>query len=144
MKKTQLKLFIGMSRTLNKINNETSKIYKKYDLTTGQFAVLEALYHKGSLSVGEVQKLILSTSGTIPVIVGNLEKVDLLRREQDSNDKRRYILQITEEGKGLMDKVYPENEKVIISMMDAWTSDEQEEILKYMKKFKEVTDEKNS
>lgn len=144
MNKVQLKLFIGMSRTLNKINNETSKVYKKYGLTTGQFAVLEALYHKGDLSVGEVQKIILSTSGTIPVIVGNLEKAGLLKREQDSNDKRRYILHITEEGRILMDKVYPENEAIIISMMDAWSEDEQQDILKYMKKFKEVTDEENS
>lgn len=55
MSKIQLKIFIGMSRALNKINRATNKVYAKYGLTSGQFAVLEALYHKGDLSVGEVQ-----------------------------------------------------------------------------------------
>lgn len=138
MNKIQLKVFIGMSRTLNKINNATNKVYKKYGLTSGQFAVLEALYHKGDLSVGEVQKRILSTSGTIPVIIKNLEKAGLLNRMQDAKDKRKYILQITKQGRELLDKVYPENEKIIISMINAWDENEQHEILKYMKKFKEV------
>lgn len=135
MNKVELKIFIGMSRALNKINRATNKVYTKYGLTSGQFAVLEALYHKGDLSVGEVQEKVLTTSGTIPVIVRNLEKEGLLEKTTDEKDKRRFILHITEKGRDLMDLAYPENEKVIISMMDIWTKAEQDQILKYMKKF---------
>lgn len=144
MNSTQLKIFIGMSRTLNKINNATNKIYNKYGLTSGQFAVLEALYHKGDLSVGEVQERILSTSGTIPVIVKNLEKRSLLEKKQDSQDKRRYILHITDKGRDLLDKVYPENKKIIVSMINVWDEKEQEEILNHFLKFKEDSDEEKS
>lgn len=135
MNKVELKIFIGMSRALNKINRATNKVYTKYGLTSGQFAVLEALYHKGDLSVGEVQEKVLTTSGTIPVIVRNLEKEGLLEKTTDEKDKRRFILHITEKGRDLMDLAYPENEKVIISMMDIWTKEEQDQILNYMKKF---------
>ena len=140
---TELKIFIGMSRALNKINRATKKVYTKYGLTSAQFAVLEALYHKGDLSVGEVQDKILSTSGTIPVIVKNLEKEGFLEKRNDDKDKRRFILHITQKGRELMDIVYPENEEIIISMMNIWNKEEQEEILKYMKKFGGVEDEKN-
>lgn len=140
---TELKIFIGMSRALNKINRATNKVYTKYGLTSAQFAVLEALYHKGDLSVGEVQDKILSTSGTIPVIVKNLEKEGFLEKRNDDNDKRRFILHITQKGRDLMDIVYPENEAIIISMMNIWNKEEQEEILKYMRKFGGVEDEKN-
>ncbi|WP_018591278.1 MarR family winged helix-turn-helix transcriptional regulator [Terrisporobacter glycolicus] len=140
---TELKIFIGMSRALNKINRATNKVYTKYGLTSAQFAVLEALYHKGDLSVGEVQDKILSTSGTIPVIVKNLEKEGFLEKRNDDNDKRRFILHITQKGRELMDIVYPENEAIIISMMNIWNKEEQEEILKYMRKFGGVEDEKN-
>lgn len=135
MGKIELKIFIGMSRALNKINRATNKIYAKYGLTSGQFAVLEALYHKGDLSVGEVQEKILTTSGTIPVIVRNLEKEGLLEKTNDEKDKRRFILRITKKGRDLMDLVYPENEAVIVSMISTWSKEEQEQILKYMKKF---------
>ncbi|MDU4859911.1 MAG: MarR family winged helix-turn-helix transcriptional regulator [Terrisporobacter othiniensis] len=140
---TELKIFIGMSRALNKINRATNKIYTKYGLTSAQFAVLEALYHKGDLSVGEVQAKILSTSGTIPVIVKNLEKEGFLEKRNDDRDKRRFILHITQKGRELMDIIYPENEAIITSMMNIWNKEEQEEILKYMKKFGGVEDEKN-
>ena len=135
MSKIELKIYIGMSRALNKINRATNTIYTKYGLTSGQFAVLEALYHKGELSVGEVQEKILTTSGTIPVIVRNLEKEGLLERARDEKDKRRFILRITKKGRDLMDLVYPENEEIIVSMINRWNKEEQEQILKYMKKF---------
>lgn len=135
MAKTELKIFIGMSRALNKINKATNKIYRKYGLTGAQFAVLEALYHKGDLCVGEVQDKILSTSGTIPVIVKNLENENLLVRKQDDCDKRKFILSITDKGRELMDIVYPENEAVIISMINIWSKEEQKQLLYYMRKF---------
>ena len=135
MKKAELKIFIGMSRALNEINRATGKIHKKYGLTNAQFAVLEALYHKGDLSVGEVQEKILSTSGTIPVIVKNLENEGLLTRNQDQSDKRKFILHITEKGISLMDMVYPENEKMIIDMMSVWDDEEQLNLINYMRKF---------
>jgi|BioPla2DNA2_1021312.scaffolds.fasta_scaffold52327_3 MarR family 2-MHQ and catechol resistance regulon transcriptional repressor len=144
MNKVELKIFIGMSRALNKINRATNKIYKKYGLTSGQFAVLEALYHKGDLSVGEVQEKVLSTSGTIPVIVRNLENEGLLEKAIDEKDKRRFILHITKKGRDLMELVYPENEALIISMMNIWSKEEQEQILKYMKKFGGIEKQKNS
>ncbi len=144
MKKLELKIFIGMSRTLNKINRATNKIYSKYGLTSGQFAVLEALYHKGDLSIGEVQEKVLTTSGTIPVIVRNLEKEGLLEKTNDQNDKRRFILHITKKGRDLMDLVYPENEATIISMLNVLNKEEQEQILKAMKKIEAMENQDNS
>lgn len=138
----ELKIFIGMSRALNKINRATNKVYLKYGLTSGQFAVLEALYHKGDLTIGDVQDKILSTSGTIPVIVKNLEKEGYLKKSNDENDKRRFMLHITEKGRELMDIVYPENEAIIISMMSIWNQEEQEQILNYMKRFGGIENEK--
>lgn len=143
MNKQELKIFIGMSRVLNEINRATNKIYTKYGLTSGQFAVLEALYHKGDLSIGEVQDKILSTSGTIPVIVKNLQKEGFLEKTNDKRDKRRFILHITQKGRELMDIVYPENEAIIISMVNTWNKEEQEQILKYMKKFGGIENEEN-
>lgn len=143
MEKTELKIVIGMSRALNKINRATNRIYTKYGLTNAQFAVLEALYHKGDLSIGEVQDKILSTSGTIPVIVKNLEKEGFLERHNDKKDKRRFILHITQKGRELLDIVYPENEAMIISMINIWNKEEQETILNGMRKFGGIGNEKN-
>lgn len=135
MGESELKVFIGLSRTLNHINRVTGKIHHHYGLTTPQFGVLEALYHKGDLTIGEVQDKILSTSGTIPVIVRNLEKEGLLVRMQDEEDRRRFNLHITEKGRDLMDQVYPENEAAIRELLGVFTQEEQENLIQYFKKF---------
>ncbi|MBK5201262.1 MAG: MarR family transcriptional regulator [Spirochaetaceae bacterium] len=134
MVKQELKIFIAMNRALNLINKTNFKVLHKYKLTAPQFALIEALYHKGDLSVGEVQEKILSTSGTIAVIIKNLEKDNLITRYQDKNDKRKYILSISEKGQLLMDKVYPEIEDNIISQISVLDEREQNILLKYLKK----------
>lgn len=144
MSKTELSVYIGLSRTINSINRATNKLYLKYGLTSGQFAVLEVLYHKGDLSIGDVQKKILSTSGTIPIIIRNLITEGYISKTTDEKDKRMTILHITDKGRKLMDTVYPENEAVILAMMSVWEPQEQEQLLKYLHKFGGIKDEKNS
>lgn len=144
MSKTELSIYIGLSRTINSINRATNKVYLKYGLTSGQFAVLEVLYHKGDLSIGDVQKKILSTSGTIPIIIRNLITEGYISKTTDEKDKRMTILHITDKGRKLMDTVYPENEAVILAMMSVWEPQEQEQLLKYLHKFGGIKDEKNS
>ena len=58
------------------MDKKTSKIAAEYNLTFSQFMVLEALYSKGDMSVGEVRERILSSVGTIPLIVNNLVKMN--------------------------------------------------------------------
>ncbi|MGD1819850.1 MAG: MarR family winged helix-turn-helix transcriptional regulator [Pleomorphochaeta sp.] len=134
MVKQELKAFIAMSRALNEINRNTISIVKEYGISTSQFAVLEALYHKGDLTVGEVQEKILSTSGTIAVVIRNLENSGLIYKTQDSNDKRRYILKLSDKGLDLIAKVYPKNEKMLLSVMSSLNQDELNNLLLYMKR----------
>ena len=134
MVKQELKAFIAMSRALNEINRNTISIVKEYGISTSQFAVLEALYHKGDLTVGEVQEKILSTSGTIAVVIRNLENSGLIYKIQDSNDKRRYILKLSDKGLDLIAKVYPKNEKMLLSVMSSLNQEELNNLLLYMKR----------
>jgi len=135
MAKTELKILIGLHRTANEIDRQTARLMADYDLTLGQFAVLEALYHKGNLTVGEVQRAILSSSGTIPLIINHLGKRGLLIRQEDEEDHRRCILSLTEEGRKLISEAYPPNEAIIIREMECWTADEKETLAALLKKF---------
>jgi MarR family 2-MHQ and catechol resistance regulon transcriptional repressor len=143
MAKPELKILIGLHRAVNRIDRQSARIFSEYDLTTGQFAVLEALYHKGELTVGQVQEKILSSSGTIPVIVNNLEKRGLLTRLADPGDRRRCLLRITPAGEGLMEQAYPRNEEMIVAQMALWTPEEQEQLVTLLKKFGDDTNGTN-
>ena len=95
-----------------------------HGLTLPQFAVLEALLSKGSLTVGEIKEAVLSSNGTIPVVIGNLQKMGLVERAQDPADHRRSIVSLTKEGRALIERIAPENERMFRGKFGVWTKDE--------------------
>lgn len=134
MKELGLSLLIQLSRITNTVHGNTSRMLIKYDLTLSQFGVLEALYHKGDMTVGQVQRKILSTTGTMPVIVKNLEKRGLITRTISPEDRRQVILSITEEGRQLIEQAFPENKEMIVDYFSVLTIEEQEQLFKLLQK----------
>lgn len=130
----ELKLFIALNKAVNSFTKKTNKIVTQYDITYSQFAVLEVLYHKGALSVGDVKEEILSSSGTIAIINKNLEKNKLIVKFQDNKDKRKYILKLTTKGIDLITEVYPENERMIVNSMNVLDLEEKEYMLNCLQK----------
>ncbi|EXF27739.1 MarR family transcriptional regulator [Finegoldia magna ALB8] len=141
--KKSMAVYISMSRVINTLRRENNKLILKHNLTLGQFAVMEALYSKGRLSTGEVMEKILSTSGNIPVIVKNLEKDGFITRKQDEADKRRFILDLTDKGKNLMDEIVPENLKFMDELISLWDDEDKEELIILMNKFRRKYEEEN-
>lgn len=131
-----LHLFIGLSRTMLYLDRKTDEIFRKHGLTQTQFAVLEALYHKGDLPQCRIRELILTTAGNLPVVIKNLLKQDYISKRPDPEDGRRQILSLTPSGKELLEKVFPENAACIRECFSVWTENEREELLRLMKKFR--------
>ena len=113
MGRTEMKILIGLHRNVNALDKKTSKIAAEYNLTFSQFMVLEALYSKGDMSVGEVRERILSSVGTIPLIVNNLVKMNYVERMCNEKDRRVCILHLTQEGYDVISKIVPRNEAMI-------------------------------
>lgn len=128
-----LKILIALHRVVNAVDSKTIKLVKSYGLSLGQFAVLEVLYHKGEMTVGLVQKKILSTTGTMPVIIKNLEKRKLISHKEDENDKRKRLLYITDKGRDIISQVFPKNKEIIIDYFKNMEIDEKKEFLRLMK-----------
>ncbi|OLE11636.1 MAG: hypothetical protein AUI36_40570 [Cyanobacteria bacterium 13_1_40CM_2_61_4] len=70
------------------------------------FAVLEALLHKGPLPVNEIGKKVLLTSGSITVAVDRLETKRLVERRAHGTDRRTRIVHLTKEGRKLIARAY--------------------------------------
>ena len=76
------------------------------EMCGSDFAVLEALLHKGPLPVNEIGKKVLLTSGSITTAVDRLENKGLVQRRAHGTDRRAKIVHLTKEGKTLITKVY--------------------------------------
>ena len=134
MQKDNMKILIGLHKNVKELDRRTSEIARSYGLSFSQFMVLEALLSKGKLSISEVRDTILSSVGTISLVVNNLEKMDYIKRESDKNDKRICLLSLTDEGRELIEKIVPENEKMIKTYMENLSKDESQTLLVLLKK----------
>jgi MarR family 2-MHQ and catechol resistance regulon transcriptional repressor len=93
-------------------------------LTVSQFGVLEALYHLGPLSQAELAKKILKSTGNITMVIDNLEKRGLVRRERSREDRRYYAVHLTAEGKKTIGRIFPDHAVKITRVMNILTAEE--------------------
>ena len=94
-------------------------------LTISQFGVLEALLHLGPMSQKDIGQKILRSSGNITMVIDNLEKRSLVRRERDGHDRRSFIVHLTDKGNKLIRKIFPSHAAVITGEMSTLTAAEQ-------------------
>ena len=133
---TESYIIISLYRIVTDLDRKTKMICQKNGLTMGQFMVLEALYHKGAMTIGEVKERILSTDGTIPVIVRNMEKAQLIPRRQDEKDRRKFMLDLTDQGREVIARVYPENAELLKKALSAWPPEAQKTLQKLLRQYR--------
>ncbi|EQA45380.1 MarR family protein [Leptospira broomii serovar Hurstbridge str. 5399] len=83
------------------------KVLSQFGLTSGQFGCLETLHHLGPMCQKEIGQKIFSCEGNITQIVDNLEKRGLVQRVRSEEDRRYFIVNLTDSGKELICKVFP-------------------------------------
>lgn len=120
-----LDTYIKVTRAAESIMTRTSDHLADYDLTTSQFAILEALYHLGTLSQVELAKKLLKSTGNISTVIQNLEKRDLVCRQRNRDDQRYMKVSITEGGRQLITQILPAHVHGIVVEMGVLSADEQ-------------------
>lgn len=116
-----LSTFIKLIRAAESVSSRSHKHLSKVNLSFGQFAVLEALYHTGSQCQKDLAGKILKTPRNITMIVDNLEKRELVSRRLNMGDRRSWDIHLTEKGKQLFETVFPRHLKNIHEEMDILT-----------------------
>jgi len=124
-----LKLFVVLTRASNAI---TRAIHDQVDLgglTDTEFAILEVLYHRGPLLLGDVQKKILLSSGGVTYTVDRLAEKGLVERRECERDRRARYAALTSKGEALMHRLFPRHADRIENVFSALTAREQDEAI---------------
>jgi MarR family 2-MHQ and catechol resistance regulon transcriptional repressor len=104
------------------------------ELTLTQFGVLEALYHRGPLSAGELAEKILKSAGNLTLVLANLERDRLISRERDPDDGRRWIISLSAAGRRRIAALFPRVASAITAEFAHLSSAEQKRLGELCKK----------
>jgi len=104
------------------------------DICGSDFAVLEALFHKGALPINEIGKKVLLTSGSITVAVDRLETKGLVQRRASPDDRRAKIVHLTSEGRKLITRAYAEHAADMENLASDLSASERATLIRLLKK----------
>lgn len=129
-----LDAFIKLTRCTNSVLARLAARSSIGDLTSSQFAVLEALYHLGSLTQGEISQKVLKSGSNMTTVIDNLERDGLVRRKRDANDRRVVHVHLTEAGENKVEAVLPGHIAALVEELSVLSATEQETLGKLCKK----------
>lgn len=128
-----LKLFVVLARAQRAISERVEGSLVSHGLTHTEFAILEALYHKGPLLLGEVQRKILVSSGGITFLVDKLADRGLVERRLCASDRRARYAALTRKGETLMAQIFPTHADAIREAMAGLSRAEQKQATALLK-----------
>lgn len=123
-----LDTFIKLNRATNSFHNRLNQRGTQGNLSTSQFAVMEALLHLGPMCQTDISHKLLLSTGNITTVIDNLEKQGLVRRERNPEDRRYITVHLTDTGQSLIQEIFPLHAQAIMDEMSALTYDEQQQL----------------
>lgn len=120
-----LDTLIKLTRATNTLLARIAHHNTHPDLTVSQFGTLEAIYHLGTMSQTDICGKLLKSGGNTTLVIDNLEKRDLVRRRRDPNDRRVVMVELTDEGRELIEGIFPGHVQAVTEEMAALTPEEQ-------------------
>lgn len=123
-----LNTYVKLMRAANSARNVAARHLGDTGLTLTQFAVLEALYHLGPMSLTVIAQKVLTTGGNLTMVVGNLEKQGLAKRQRCPEDRRMLIVVLTSKGKSLIRNLFPQHAAAIVDFMNALSPKQQKSL----------------
>jgi MarR family 2-MHQ and catechol resistance regulon transcriptional repressor len=127
-------VWLVLSKAARAVEQNARNSVAGLGLGLSDFAVLEALLHKGAQPVNVIGKRVLLTSGSITTAIDRLESRNLVRRTPHPEDQRARLVQLTGRGKRLIENAFRQHALDMEETMAVLTPTERVELTRLLKK----------
>ena len=128
-------VFLVLWKAASAVQAYAESSISELEMCGSDFAVLEALLHKGPLPVNEIGKKVLLTSGSITVAIDRLENKGFVERRAHGTDRRARIVHLTKAGRKLITRVYADHAADMERLASAsLTKAERQTLIRLLKK----------
>jgi MarR family 2-MHQ and catechol resistance regulon transcriptional repressor len=131
---TAPRLWMVMTRSHRALSLLAEQSIAKAGLCLTDFAALEALLHKGPLTISEIQDKVLLASGSMTAAIDRLEKLGLVVRRSSPSDRRARIVELTREGKRVAALCFQKHAKDLEALMSVLSEKEKGQVYGSLKK----------
>jgi len=129
-----LHLWIVLSRAHASVVVREQRDLAPYKLTRAEYGALDALFFKGPLLLGDIQRKLLVSSGGMTYLIDRLEKRGFVRRSPSPDDRRAVYAALTAEGQRFFREIFADHVRGLAKSLSALTLEEQAEVARLLKK----------
>ncbi|MGM0575244.1 MAG: MarR family winged helix-turn-helix transcriptional regulator [Myxococcota bacterium] len=123
-----LDAYIKLMRAAETIKSRLGRALAEHGLTMSQLGVLETLLHLGPMCQRDIGRKLLVSGGNVTTVVDNLQKRSLVRRQRGEQDRRFVTVHLTDEGRGLIEGVFPQHAREIRRLMSGLSLEELDQL----------------
>jgi MarR family transcriptional regulator, 2-MHQ and catechol-resistance regulon repressor len=138
------RLFLVLTRSRRALSLLVEESIRNVGLCLTDFAALEALLHKGPLTISKIQDKVLLASGSMSAAVDRLEKLGLVVRKASPSDRRARVVELTPQGKRLATSCFEQHAKDLEALMSVLSETEKKQAYRSLKKLGSLAAEKLS
>lgn len=128
------RLWIILARAHRALSTLAESSIAATGLCLTDFMVLEALLHKGPLTIGAIQEKVLLATGSMTAAVDRVENKGLVIRTTTKADRRARVLQLTAEGQKVAKLAYDTHARDLERQMEVLSADEKQQLGDLLKK----------
>lgn len=120
-----LNALITMSRAVNAVHGALASRRLAEGLPMAQFAVLEALWHCGSMCQRDLAGKLLVSGANVTKLIDAVERKGWVRRERDKADRRYIVVHLTDAGQALIAEHFPRHAREVAELFSVLAPAEQ-------------------
>jgi len=128
-----LKLWVVLSRAHAAVEAHAREDFARYGLSPAEFGAMEALYHKGPLLLGDLQRKTLVTSGGMTYVVDRLVEKGFVERIRCPSDRRASYAALTEAGARRMGEIFATHQAVMEHAVSGVSDEEKRALIQGLK-----------
>jgi len=127
--------FVKLRRAVNRLGGLLNpRLQREHGLTESQFGVLEALYHLGPMPQARLSEKLLVSGSNLTTVIDNLERNGLVRRAPNPDDRRAWLVQLTDQGRTLITRAFPPHAARVAALLGRLTQAEQRDLSRLCRK----------
>ena len=127
-------LIAKIHQITNRIFNQMLKDYGIEELNSGQGRILFALWQEDNIPIHELSIKTQLTKSSLTTMLDRLESVGYLKRERDENDRRQFIVKLSEKSRNLQKKYVDVSKKMTDLFYGTLTKEEIDQFEAYLRR----------
>jgi MarR family 2-MHQ and catechol resistance regulon transcriptional repressor len=129
-----VRTYVKLMRASRSVAGRVEPLVGTEGLTLTQLGVLEVILHKGAMTHRELGRKVLTSAGNMTDVVDKLEGRGLVRRVRAANDRRQVRVELTDDGRALIEGLFPRHADDIARAMGGLERQELQQLGELLRK----------